>query len=192
MSKIDPKLFSAHEHALEKEYDVCPKCGGELQHRNSKSGPFLGCSQYPSCDYSRALHQQDHSLEKILPGTECPKCGEELMLRQGRYGMFIGCSAFPSCQHIESAQPQAESAPEITCPSCNKGKLASRQSRFGKTFYACNAYPKCSYAVNDQPIAKPCPDCGWKLLVLKKTAAGKREVCPQKSCSYKSAPLVEL
>ncbi|WP_026957495.1 DNA topoisomerase family protein [Aliagarivorans taiwanensis] len=185
MSKIDPKLFSAHEHALEKAYQVCPKCGGELVHRQSKAGPFLGCSQYPSCDYKRSLHSNDHSLEKRLPGTECPECGEEMMLRQGRYGMFIGCSNFPECQHIESAQPKTEETKDIRCPSCSKGSIVARQSRYGKTFYACDAYPKCRYAVNDKPRAETCPDCGWELLVEKQYAAGMFKICPQKSCNYK-------
>ena len=48
-SKIDNNLFSAHEHAL--EHTPCPKCGGELILKHGKHGPFLGCSQYPNCDY---------------------------------------------------------------------------------------------------------------------------------------------
>ena len=29
MSKNDDKLFTSHEHALEKEYEICPECGAD-------------------------------------------------------------------------------------------------------------------------------------------------------------------
>lgn len=41
-SKIDNQLFSAHEHAL--EHEPCPQCGGELQLRHGKHGPFWAVS----------------------------------------------------------------------------------------------------------------------------------------------------
>ena len=31
----------------------CPKCGGQLIHRNGKYGIFIGCSNYPKCKYIR-------------------------------------------------------------------------------------------------------------------------------------------
>ncbi len=40
--KIEPK----------KEPQTCPRCGGNLVLRNSKFGPFYGCSNYPKCDYT--------------------------------------------------------------------------------------------------------------------------------------------
>ncbi|RKF22199.1 hypothetical protein DBZ36_00705 [Alginatibacterium sediminis] len=185
MSKDDKPLFSAHEHALEQAFDTCPKCGQPLVHRSGKSGAFLGCSAYPSCDYIRSSHPHDSSVEKVLEGSECPKCKSELMIRQGRYGMFIACSNFPECHHIESQQSQTNTTAEPTCPSCGKGKLVSRNSRFGKTFYACDGYPKCKYALNDKPIEQACPECDWPLLIEKKTAQGRRLQCAQKNCAYK-------
>ncbi|MDF5302227.1 topoisomerase DNA-binding C4 zinc finger domain-containing protein, partial [Vibrio parahaemolyticus] len=92
-SKIDNTLFSAHEHAL--EHEPCPKCGSELTLKHGKHGPFLGCSHYPSCDYIKALHNNDGHIVKEL-GVPCPDCGNELVLRQGRYGMFVGCSNYPA------------------------------------------------------------------------------------------------
>ena len=135
-SKIDQQLFSAHEHAL--EHEPCPECGSELQLRHGKHGPFLGCSQYPSCSYVRPLHQNDGHIVKEL-GVACPKCANELVLRQGRYGMFIGCSSYPECHHIESLdKPEqlTEDKPLYGCPECGRGHLVERKSRFGKTFFA--------------------------------------------------------
>ena len=34
---------------------ICPKCGGKLEQRNGKFGPFFGCSNYPKCHYTRAI-----------------------------------------------------------------------------------------------------------------------------------------
>lgn len=33
--------------------DICPRCGGVLQERNGRYGPFIGCSNYPRCKYTR-------------------------------------------------------------------------------------------------------------------------------------------
>lgn len=32
---------------------ICPRCGGNLLHRNGKYGKFIGCSNYPKCRYKR-------------------------------------------------------------------------------------------------------------------------------------------
>ena len=75
--------------------ESCPKCGAELVIRSGKHGPFLGCSQYPACDYVRPLKSSaDGHIVKVLEGQVCPACGANLVLRQGRFGMFIGCSNY--------------------------------------------------------------------------------------------------
>lgn len=185
MNKIDPSLFSQHEHALEKEYELCPDCGCELQIKHSKSGPFWGCSNYPHCEYRRPLVHQESLETEIIQGSQCPECGNELAIKKGRYGIFIGCTNYPDCHHID--HPEAKQ--QWSCPSCHKGKLAQRVSRYGKTFYACDSYPKCKYVVNQQPVNGVCPKCGWQLLVEKNSAAGKRLICPQKLCDYRSEPV---
>ena len=37
--------------------EICPKCEGWLQPRIGKHGRFLGCSNWPDCDHTRALRQ---------------------------------------------------------------------------------------------------------------------------------------
>lgn len=34
---------------------LCPKCGGVLRIRNAKGREFLGCSNFPSCHFTRSL-----------------------------------------------------------------------------------------------------------------------------------------
>ncbi|MDP2561102.1 type I DNA topoisomerase [Psychrobium sp. 1_MG-2023] len=182
MKKQQPELFSQHEHALEKEYELCPECGCELQIKNSKHGPFLGCNNYPTCSYTRPLVSQEAMDEQIIAGSECPECGNELAIKKGRYGIFIGCSNYPECHHIEHQNEEQEMA---TCPQCHQGHLAQRVSRYGKTFYACDAYPKCKFVINYQPVTGQCEACGFELLIQKKMAGGMTLICADKKCSHK-------
>lgn len=180
MTDSNDSLFSKHEHALEKEYEVCPECGSELIVKHGKSGSFIGCSNYPTCQYTRPLVEHEKVEDKVLPGTECPECGNELAVKQGRYGMFIGCTNFPACNHIE--QDKQDEDVGVACPSCKKGQLHEKQSRYGKTFYACDNYPKCKFVVNNEPVAGACSECGFKLLLRRNMAAGEKLQCANKAC----------
>ncbi|WP_206485905.1 topoisomerase DNA-binding C4 zinc finger domain-containing protein [Thalassotalea sp. G2M2-11] len=186
MSNSDQPLFSRHEHALEKTYEVCPECGSELVVKNSKAGAFFGCASYPECKYTRPVVEHEKVEDKILAGTECPECGHELAVKQGRYGMFIGCSNFPQCHHIEDTQHHEDAG--VACPECaakkRQGELIERTNRFGKTFYSCDQYPKCKFVVNHQPVAGSCQQCGYGLLLKRQMAAGEKLQCAQKKCGH--------
>ncbi len=188
MAKIDNQLFSAHEHALERDHGDCPECGGPLVIRHGKHGPFLGCQHYPSCDYHRPLVEKVVQQEEVLEETECPQCGRPLALKSGRYGFYIGCSGFPECDYVAREERDAP-VDNITCPQCHEGELVARSNRFGKTFFACTAYPKCKYLVNDKPVSTSCPECGWSMLVEKKVRGRLRHLCPQRTCKYQSDPI---
>lgn len=188
MSKIDHSLFAAQQHALEKEHEACPKCGSELVIRNSKTGPFLGCSSYPQCDYIRSLHHHDTSTIKVLDDTPCPECGHALAVKNGRFGMFIGCTNYPECHHIADMKAEQEKPAELPqCPQCKKGHLVKRASKSGKSFYSCDSYPKCKYSLNYEPVDTPCEACGWPVMVKRNMAQGAVLQCPQKSCAHKQA-----
>lgn len=77
--------------------EVCPNCGAPLVTRKGKFGEFIGCSNYPSCNYMK-------QKEKEIPANakKCPKCGGVLLVRKGAYGSFLGCSNYPSCNYMES------------------------------------------------------------------------------------------
>ena len=40
------------QHLFSGENTKCPKCGGDLGIKLSKYGAFIGCSNYPTCDYT--------------------------------------------------------------------------------------------------------------------------------------------
>ncbi|WP_163936268.1 type I DNA topoisomerase [Paraferrimonas sp. SM1919] len=184
MSKIDTSIFN--KHSLQQE--VCPECGGSLSIRSSKRGPFLGCDNYPSCEYAKALTQVSEMAAQTIDGSSCPKCQSVLQVKTGRYGMFIGCSKFPDCDYHENPNQPKEQVAGIDCPQCKKGKLTSRTSRYGKIFYSCDAYPKCKYVLNDKPIALDCPACKWPVAIEKKTARGTKVICANKKCGEVHSP----
>ncbi len=46
---------------------ICPKCGGKIHNRKTRKGKhYLGCENYPKCDYSSW---------DIASDKKCPKCG---------------------------------------------------------------------------------------------------------------------
>lgn len=165
--------------------ETCPQCGGQLSIRLGRNGRFIGCTNYPACDYTRDLNADKAEPEprEVVDGRVCPACGSELEIKNGRYGKFIGCSAYPKCKHIEPLERPEDTG--VACPKCHKGTLQKKKSRRGKVFYSCSSYPKCDYAVWNEPIAGPCPRCGWPILTLKTTRSkGAERVCPQKDCGF--------
>ncbi len=165
--------------------ELCPKCGGPLSIRLGRNGRFIGCTNYPDCDYTRDLTADGAEPEpkEVIEGRVCPDCGSVLEVKNGRYGKFIGCSGYPKCKHIEPLERPQDTG--VTCPKCGQGTLQKKKSRRGKFFYSCSTYPKCDYAVWNEPIAEPCPKCGWPVLTLKTTQRkGAERVCSQKECGF--------
>lgn len=165
--------------------EACPKCGKQLSIRLGRHGRFIGCTNYPECDYTRDLNADASEKEEpeVVEGRNCPECSAQLVVKRGRYGKFIGCSAYPKCRYIEPLEKPEDTG--VSCPKCHKGSLFKRKSRRGKIFYSCSTYPDCDYAVWNEPIAEPCPNCGWPVLTIKSTKRkGDEKVCPQKDCSF--------
>jgi DNA topoisomerase-1 len=168
--------------------EQCPKCGGQLSKRLGRNGLFIGCTNYPECDYTRDLNADKAEADEpeIVADRSCPECGSALAVKRGRYGKFIGCTAYPKCKYIEPLEKPEDTG--VRCPQCSKGTLQKKKSRRGKIFYSCSTYPKCDYAVWNEPLDEPCPNCGWPVLTLKVTKSkGAQKVCPQKDCGYTAA-----
>ncbi|MBQ9313687.1 MAG: UvrD-helicase domain-containing protein [Clostridia bacterium] len=70
----------------------CPKCKkGFLIIRNDEKKPFLGCSNYPYCNY------KIKDIDVLNTRIKCNVCGGYLVRRNGPYGEFFGCSNYPYC-----------------------------------------------------------------------------------------------
>ncbi len=165
--------------------EACPECGKPLSIRLGRNGRFIGCTDYPTCSYTRNLNNDTGQTAEpeIVEGKNCPSCGSTLVIKTGRYGKFIGCSAYPQCKHIEPLEKPQDTG--VECPQCKQGTILKRKSRYGKIFYSCSEYPKCNYALWNPPVKESCPDCEWPILTLKTSKRrGTEKVCPQKECQY--------
>ena len=168
-----------HEQLDEK----CPKCGGDLAIRLGRRGRFVGCNNYPECDYTRNVGEDADAEPEVIEGRKCPECNSDLIIRHGRYGKFIGCSGYPDCRYIEPLEKPEDTG--VQCPECKQGNMLKRKSRNGKIFFSCQRYPDCKYAVWNLPLNEACPKCNWPMLTLKTTKRrGTEKVCPQKDCDF--------
>jgi DNA topoisomerase-1 len=147
------KYFESAQERMEKVKPVevgrtCPKCGSPLVVRHGKYGDFVGCSNYPTCDYIEKQQQT------VIPDRKCPVCGSDLIVRHSKRGDFIGCSHYPSCHYMEdmNGKPIVREKKAIVippdaplCPKCHVGHLIEKTSRFGQKFIGCSNYPHCHY-----------------------------------------------
>jgi DNA topoisomerase-1 len=81
------------------EDEVCPKCGGKLFLQASKRGLFIGCSNYPECDFTRPFNQTAEQEPMVL-GTD-PATGQDIHLLNGRYGWYVQIGATPEDKTIK-------------------------------------------------------------------------------------------
>ena len=74
---------------------ACPSCGeGRLSLKTSRFGPFVGCSNYPECRFTRQLADINNNGEEAahpdgkLLGYD-PDTGLAVTLRTGRFGAYV-------------------------------------------------------------------------------------------------------
>lgn len=137
----------------------CPECKkGKLQKVWFKNKYFYGCSNYPECSYTAPLEELTFNKEDYADDFNweqaCPECQSPMKLRHGRFGAFLGCTKYPECRGIVNIPKKGEVyIPQSDMPSCPAigctGKLQSRKSRFGKTFFSCSTFPECDVIVNN-------------------------------------------
>lgn len=181
MEDNNQQLFSPNKHQKNND-DICPECGGALQIKNGKYGPFLGCENYPTCEYIKNLGQSDGHIIKEL-NLKCPLCAKTLVIRSGKYGMYISCCDYPNCTYTQSTQEQV--VLDLTCPLCKTGRIIQKTNRFGKDFYTCDNYPQCNFVVNYKPVAGTCSLCDFPLLVKRKKNNKTILECADKKCQHK-------
>ena len=66
----------------------CPKCNaGQLSLKLGKFGAFIGCSNYPECNFTRQLSATEAEGPRVL--GEDPETSAEISVRDGRYGPYV-------------------------------------------------------------------------------------------------------
>jgi DNA topoisomerase-1 len=84
-ASLAPQLYPAREDGSDPR--VCPKCGaGQLHLKTSRTGGFVGCGNYPECNYTRPISGEGaEGYEKVL-GEDA---GDEIHLKSGRFGPYV-------------------------------------------------------------------------------------------------------
>ena len=86
---LAPHIFPPREDGLDPR--TCPNCAnGKLSLKLGRFGAFIGCSNYPECNYTRQMSQGAQggvSGTKVL--GEDPETGLEVTLRGGRFGPYL-------------------------------------------------------------------------------------------------------
>ncbi len=184
--KAKDKLAKATDLGPAPEEMKCPKCGGSMIYKLSRSGKFFSCARYPDCDGARKLDGSEVQGPKET-GEMCPLCGDKpgkngggkLVVREGRFGMFISCSRYPKCKFIkEDEEEKKKKMTGVECPACKKGEMMERRGRFG-IFYSCSNYPDCKNAIKAKPTGNICDLCGSLMMEGTKTIP---ERCSNKAC----------
>ena len=100
------------DYFLTKEEDkFCPKCGGQIVVKSSRTGCFFGCNNYPKCNYARPLEGNvgDNSCEEN-PIIKHATYGD-ITIKKGPYGKY--CEYNKDGKIKRSSLPDGEITPEI-------------------------------------------------------------------------------
>ncbi len=114
---LEPYIFGVGDAAAAAK--VCPTCKtGSLNLKTGKFGSFLGCSNYPECNFTRQLTGGGEPGEGAASGEgeEFPRTlgtdpisGQTVTIRKGPYGVYV--------QLGEEKKPKRSSLPKGTQPS---------------------------------------------------------------------------
>ncbi|MGE0222643.1 MAG: type I DNA topoisomerase [Acetobacteraceae bacterium] len=91
---LGPHFFPARDDGTDPR--VCTACGtGRLGLKLGRYGSFIGCSNYPACQYTRrlAIDSADEQADTLKEGMRSlgyhPETGEEITVRRGPYGLYV-------------------------------------------------------------------------------------------------------
>ncbi|QDI75031.1 MULTISPECIES: type I DNA topoisomerase [Leisingera] len=82
---LAPQLYPPREDGTDPR--TCPKCGqGQLHLKTSRTGGFVGCGNYPECNYTRPISGEGaEGYERVLGEDD----GDEIHLKSGRFGPYV-------------------------------------------------------------------------------------------------------
>ena len=87
----------------------CPKCGKEMKMRHGRYGPFLGCTDYPTCRGIVNIPKKGETPSEDMPSCPAIGCNGKLSARRSRFGkVFYSCSEYPDCDVIVNSLDELE------------------------------------------------------------------------------------
>src|SRR5688572_23901745 len=85
---LEPHIFPVRADGVPRR--TCPQCtGGQLSLKTGRFGAFVGCSNYPDCNFTRQISPSADGVQGKKVLGEDPKTGLEVTLRGGRFGPYL-------------------------------------------------------------------------------------------------------
>ena len=108
---LEPHIFP--ERTDGKARRQCPQCEtGQLSLKTGRFGAFVGCSNYPDCNFTRQITPSADGIQGKKVLGEDPATGLEVTLRGGRYGPYLQLG-----EQIKPPKPKrGEKKPEVEKP----------------------------------------------------------------------------
>ncbi|ERG89409.1 MAG: Topoisomerase IA [halophilic archaeon J07HX5] len=149
-SAVGTRLSKAREHDADDSEEAAPEpigecqaCGGELLIRETTSGDFVGCREYPDCENSFNLPEKGrvHLLD-----TYCEDHGmHHVKMIAGSYTFVYGCPGCQAEQDTRNGDARLGACPE--CSLAHGGQLAIKRVPTGSRLVGCDRYPDCEYSL---------------------------------------------
>jgi DNA topoisomerase-1 len=85
---LEPHIFPARTDDVHRRQ--CPQCAtGQLSLKTGRFGAFVGCSNYPDCNFTRQISPSADGVQGKKVLGEDPVSGLEVTLRGGRFGPYL-------------------------------------------------------------------------------------------------------
>lgn len=142
--------FKKEAYAEDFDWDQkCPVCQSPMKLRHGRFGPFLGCTNYPSCKGIVNIPKKGEAVVSAEDMPSCPAidCPGHMVARKSRYGKtFYSCSTFPDCDvivndltQLDSKYPEHPRTAYVKQPK--KGRFGSKAKPTAKTSAKPKAAP---------------------------------------------------
>jgi DNA topoisomerase I len=85
---LEPHIFPERTDGVHRR--KCPQCEtGQLSLKTGRFGAFVGCSNYPDCNFTRQITPNADGVQGKKVLGEDPATGLEVTLRGGRFGPYL-------------------------------------------------------------------------------------------------------
>ncbi|MDE2447172.1 MAG: type I DNA topoisomerase, partial [Alphaproteobacteria bacterium] len=108
---LEPHIFPAKADGSDAR--ACPSCAdGKMSIKLGRFGSFIGCTNYPTCNYTRPLSSNSEDAAAAIPaggimlGND-PETQQPVTRRMGRFGPYVQLG-----EAVEGEKPQRASIPK--------------------------------------------------------------------------------
>ncbi len=113
---LAPHIFPARADGGDAR--ACPSCAdGKLSLKLGRFGSFIGCTNYPTCNFTRPMSVNAETAADAVPADgillgQDPETGQNVTRRLGRFGPYLQLG-----ETVEGEKPQRSSIPKNTNPA---------------------------------------------------------------------------